>query len=228
MKYEIKGGAFPVVELIMNSGDVIVSEAGAMAWRDPSITCESNVDGGIKQLFGRALSGETLMLNHYTASKDNSRIAFSSCVPGSIVAVEVKEGQPLICQKHAFLAAVGNVELSVHFNNRARVGLFAGEGFIMEKISGNGIVFLEIDGSVYDYDLVEGEKMIVSTGHLVSMSSTCSIDVEMINGAKNIFFGGEGFFNTVITGPGKVTVQTMPISKIGHAVNPYISHPESK
>lgn len=225
--YEIKGGTFPIVEFNLKTGEKIISEAGAMAWRDPSITMETTSDGGFKKVLGRLFSGEKLFHNIYTATKDNTKISFASCIPGTIKAVEIKEGQSLICQKSSFLLAVGDVELSVFFNKKLGAGLFGGEGFIMQKISGNGIAFIEIDGSAYEYELKEGEKLVVSTGHLVSMSDTCAIDIEMVNGAKNIFLGGEGLFNTVITGPGKVTVQTMPVAKLARAINPYITHPEA-
>lgn len=227
LKYEIKGGAFPIVEFNLKTGERIISEAGAMAWKDPSIAMETTSDGGITKVIGRFFSNEKLFHNIYTATKDESKIAFASCVPGTIKAIEIKEGQSLICQKSSFLLAVGDVELSVFFNKKIGAGLFGGEGFIMQKISGNGLAFIEIDGSMYEYELQPEEKLAVSTGHLVSMSETCTIDIEMINGVKNIFLGGEGLFNTIITGPGKVTVQTMPIAKLARSVDPYISHPES-
>lgn len=227
MTYEIKGGNFPVVEFNMKSGDQIISEAGAMCWRDPSITMETSSNGGFKKVIGRLFSGEKLFHNIFTATNNDSKISFASCVPGLIKAVEIKAAESLICQSSSFLLAIGDVEMSVHFNKKIGAGLFGGEGFIMQKISGEGMVFLEIDGSAFEYEIEAGEKLIVSTGHLVSMSETCSIDIESVGGAKNIFLGGEGLFNTVITGPGRVTLQTMPIAKLGRAVNPYISHPES-
>lgn len=227
INYEIKGGSFPLVEFNLKTGDKIISESGAMAWKDPSITMETTSDGGFKKVIGRLLSNEKLFHNIYTATKDESKIAFVSCIPGAIKAIEIKEGQSFICQKSSFLLAIGDVELSVFFNKKIGAGLFGGEGFIMQKISGNGIAFIEIDGSMYEYELQSGEKLAISTGHLVSMSESCSIDIEMVNGVKNIFLGGEGLFNTIITGPGKVIVQTMPIAKLARSINPYISHPEA-
>lgn len=228
MKYEIKGGSFPVVEVTLQKGEKVVSESGAMCWRDPSITMETNSDGGVGKVLGRLFTGEKLFHNHFTATQDNSKITFGSCIPGAIKAIEIKEGQSFICQKTAFLFAIGDVELSVHFNKKLGVGFFGGEGFIMEKITGNGIAFIEIDGTDFEYELGAGERLVISTGHLVSMSESCSIDVETIKGLSNIFLGGEGLFNTVVTGPGKVTVQTMPIAKLANAVNPYIIHPEAR
>lgn len=223
--FEIKGGSFPIVEFNLKAGDKIISEAGAMAWKDPSITMDTTSDGGFKKVIGRLFTGEKLFHNIYTATRDNTKISFASCVPGTIRAVEIKDGQSLICQKPSFLLAVGDVELSVFFNKKLGAGIFGGEGFLMQKVSGNGIVFIEIDGSSYEYELGVNERFIVSTGHLVSMSETCSIDIEMVSGAKNIFLGGEGLFNTVIK-PGRVTVQTMPIAKLARSINPYIVHPE--
>lgn len=228
MNYEIKGGAFPVVELTVNNGVKVITEAGAMCWRDPSFSMETTSNGGIGKVIGRLFSGEKLFHNIYTSQKDGSKISFNSCVPGSIMAVEIKEGQNLICQKGSFLLAVGNVELSIHWNKKFGAGLFGGEGFIMQKISGNGIAFIEIDGSSFTYDLVENQKLYISTGHLVSMSETCQIDIESVGGLKDMFLGGEGFFNTVITGPGRVVVQSMPVFKLARSINPHITHPESR
>ena len=137
--------------------------------------------------------------------------------------LEIKPGQSLICQKSAFLAGYGNLELGVHFNKKIGVGLFGGEGFIMQKITGEGIVFLEIDGSTITHQLAAGEKLVVSTGYLVSMSESCQINVEAVKGVKNIFFGGQGLFNTIITGPGVVTTQTMPMYKMANSLGAFMS-----
>lgn len=223
MNYEIKGGSFPIVEVTLNRGERVISESGAMCWKDSSITMSTTSNGGVSKVVGRLFTGEKLFHNIFTAVEDNSKITFGSCIPGSIKAIELRNGEAIICQKGAFLFALGDIELSVHFNKRLGTGFFGGEGFMMQKISGNGIVFIEIDGSEFEYNLEPGQKMSVSTGHLVSMSESCSLDVEMVKGVKNIFFGGEGLFNTTITGPGKITVQTMPIAKLASSISPYFS-----
>ena len=222
MKYEIKGGSFPIVECTLNSGEAMITQSGSMCWMDSSMQMETSSNGGLGKIVGRLFTKEKLFQNIYTATKDGAKITFGTCVPGSIMAVELKDGQSIICQKSAFLASYGNVELSTFFNKKIGAGLFGGEGFIMQKITGNGIVFIEIDGSSVEFDLKEGEQKILSTGYLVSMDETCQIDIQTVKGIKNIFLGGEGLFNTVITGPGKVIVQTMPLARLAGSIIPYL------
>ncbi len=222
MNYEIKGGSFPIVECTLKNGESMITQSGSMCWMDPSITMETSSNGGIGKVVGRLFTREKLFQNIYTSTKDDSKIAFGTCVPGSIMAVTLTGGQSVVCQKSAFLASYGNIELSTFFNKNIGVGLFGGEGFIMQKLTGEGVVFLEIDGSSMVFDLKEGERMVLSTGYLVSMSETCSIDVQTVKGLKNIILGGEGIFNTVITGPGKVIVQTMPLPKLANSIYPFL------
>ena len=211
MKYEIIGGNLPAVICHMSRGEKIVCESGGMSWMDDAFTMETS-GGGIGKMFGRMFSGETMFRNIYTANRDGD-IAFSSSFPGQIIAVQVTPGNPVIAQKRAFLACDPGVETSVFFQKKLGAGVFGGEGFIMQKFEGNGIVLLEVDGSIKEYNLAAGQRVIMDTGHLVMMEGTCSMDIERIKGAKNIVFGGEGLFNTVVSGPGKITIQTMPIEK---------------
>lgn len=227
MDYEIIGGSFPIVECTLKSGHSMITQSGSMAYMDPSITMETSSNGGLKKVVGRLFTNEKLFQNIYTATKDGSKIAFGTCVPGSIMAVRVTNGKSLICQKSAFLASYGNIELATFFNKKIGAGLFGGEGFIMQKITGDGIVFIEIDGSNKEFNLKDGEQLILSTGYLVSMDETCKIDVQTVKGIKNIFLGGEGLFNTIITGPGKVVVQTMPLPKLANSIYPYLPQPTS-
>ena len=222
MKYDIKGGSFPIVECTLKNGEAMITQSGSMCWMDSNITMETSSNGGLGKIVGRLFTREKLFQNIYTANKDGAKIVFGTCVPGSIMAVELKEGKSIVCQKSAFLASYGNIELSTFFNKKIGVGIFGGEGFIMQKITGEGIVFLEVDGSSEEFVLKEGEQKVLSTGYLVSMDETCSIDVQVIKGAKNIFLGGEGIFNTVITGPGKVIVQTMPLVRLANSIIPYL------
>ena len=222
MNYEIKGGSFPIVECTLAAGQSMITQSGSMCWMDPTITMETSSNGGFGKVVGRLFTKEKLFQNVYTSQKDGSKIAFGTCVPGSIMAVKLTGGQSIICQKSAFLASYGNIELSTFFNKKIGVGIFGGEGFIIQKITGEGIVFIEIDGSMKEFELAENEQLILSTGHLVFMSDTCSIDVKTVKGLKNIFLGGEGLFNTVVTGPGKVTVQTMPLPKLATCIIPYL------
>lgn len=222
MDYEIIGGSFPVVECTLKNGESMITQSGSMAWMDQSIKMETSSNGGLKKIVGRLFTNEKLFQNIYTATEDGAKIAFGTCVPGSIVAIKIEPGKSLICQKSSFLASYGNIELSTFFNKKIGVGIFGGEGFIMQRITGDGIVFIEIDGSNKEFDLKEGEQIVLSTGYLVSIDETCSMDVQTVKGFKNILLGGEGIFNTVITGPGKVVAQTMPLPKLANSLVPYL------
>ena len=222
MDYEILGGSFPVVECTLKNGESMITQSGSMAWMDPEITMNTSTNGGIGKVVGRLFTKEHLFQNIYTSQKDGAKIAFGTSVPGSIIAVKLQGGQSIVCQKSSFLASYGNVELSTFFNKKIGVGIFGGEGFIMQKLSGDGVVFIEIDGSNKEFVLEAGQKLVLSTGYLVSMDETCTIDVQTVKGLKNIFLGGEGIFNTVITGPGKVVVQTMPLPKLANSMVPFL------
>lgn len=212
MKYQIKGEPMPVVICELEAGESMITEKGSMAWMSPNIRMETSA-GGAGKAFGRLFSGEHIFQNVYTAEGGPGTIAFASSFPGGIIAIEVTPDKPIIAQKTAFLASTRGVELSVHFKKNVATGLFGGEGFIMQRISGNGLVFLEIDGSMMEYDLGPGQSMVVDSGYVAMCDATVQMDVQTVKGAKNIIFGGEGLFNTVLTGPGKVTLQTQPMSK---------------
>lgn len=222
MKYEIKGRDLPYVEITLNKGEKVVTESGYMCWMDDGFTMDTSTNGGFAKGLGRLFTGNKFFQNNYIAGADNLKITFASSMPGAIVAVPISDGQSLIVQKKSFLAAHGNIDSSVFFNKKIGSGLFGGEGFILQKITGEGTVFIEIDGAYAEYVLEKGQKLIISSQHLVSMSETCQMDIQTVKGLKNIFLGGEGLFNTVVTGPGKVYVQSMPISKLAGVIDPYI------
>ncbi len=222
MKYQIQGETLPVVICELEAGERMITEGGAMSWMSPNMKMETTSNGGIGKAFGRAFSGEKMFQNIYTAQGGPGMIAFASSFPGSIRAFEVSSGQDMIFQKSAFLASEAGVQLSMHFRKKLGAGFFGGEGFIMQKVSGEGIVFAEFDGHVIEYELEAGQQIVIDTGHLAAMSATCSMDIQNVPGVKNMLFGGEGLFNTVITGPGKVWLQTMPISNVAGALRPYI------
>ena len=182
----------------------------------------STAAGGIGKAFGRMFSGDSIFQNTYTAENGEGMIAFASSVPGSIRAVQITPDHPVIVQKRGFLASEQGVELSVFFQKRMAAGLFSGEGFIMQKLSGTGMAFLEIDGTTVEYELQPGQSMIVDSGNLALMDATCSMDIQSVKGVKNVLFGGEGFFNIRVTGPGKVVLQTMPISSIAASLIPFL------
>ena len=213
MQYEIKGGDMPVVICSLASGESMITEKGAMAWMSPNVKMETNA-GGLGKALGRMFTSESVFRNVYTAQGGAGSIAFASSFPGSIIAIEVTPDRPIIVQKSAFLASTDGIELSVFLQKKIGVAVFGGEGFVMQKISGSGTVFLEIDGSAIEYQLASGQQIIVDTGNLAMVEGGCSIDIQQVKGVKNVLFGGEGLFNTVVTGPGKITLQTMPLSNL--------------
>ncbi len=220
MQYELKGGNFPVVVCQLEKGEQMITEKGSMVWMSPVMEMET-VGGGLGKMFSKAFSGESMFQNIYTA-KANGIIAFGSSFPGKIMPLEVAPGKEYILQKTAFLASEAGVQLSIHFNKKIGAGLFGGEGFIMQKLSGNGIAFVEVDGELVEYTLAPGQQMIIDTGNVLGFESSVSIDIQQVKGLKNKMLGGEGFFNTVLTGPGKIWLQTMPVSGVASAIQPFI------
>ena len=204
IKYNIEGGNLPVVICQLEPGQSVCTESGAMSWMTPNIKMDSNTGGGLKKMFGRLITGDSLFMNEYTAVGGTGMIAFASSFPGSIIPDQITPGNALIVQKGAFLAMEKGLNLSIHIQKKLGKGLFGGEGFIMQKISGSGIAFLEIDGYCKEYRLGVGQSLIVDTGYLAAMTESCTLDIQPVKGAKNIFLGGEGLFHTKVTGPGTV------------------------
>ncbi|HJA67462.1 TIGR00266 family protein [Lachnoclostridium sp. An169] len=216
MRYEIKGETLPVVICYLEGGETMITERGSMSWMSPNMKMETTSNGGIGKALGRMFAGEALFQNRYTAMGGNGMIAFASSFPGQIREYQIAPGRELIVQKSGFLAAESGVELSVFFQKRLGAGFFGGEGFIMQRLSGQGMAFLEFDGHVVEYELQPGQQIVVDTGYLAAMDATCTMDVKAVPGLKNMVFGGEGIFNTIVTGPGHVWLQTMPISNVAN------------
>ncbi len=221
MKYEIKGTPLPVAICHLEADEKMITEKGSMSWMSPNMEMETNA-GGIGKALGRMFSGESMFRNTYTARGGEGMIAFASSFPGSIVPFEIAPGRELIVQKSGFLASESTVELSVHIQKKLGAGFFGGEGFIMQKLSGHGTAFVEFDGAVIEYELAAGQSMVLDTGYLAAMETTCNMEIQQVAGLKNKLLGGEGFFNTIVSGPGKVWIQTMPINKVAGAITPYI------
>lgn len=228
INYKIEGGSLPVVICYPEKGETLCTESGAMSWMSPNMKMETNSGGGAKKALGRLISGDSIFMNEYTAEGGPGMIAFASSFPGSIIPYEVTPSKGIIVQKGGFLAMEKGLDLSIHFQKKLGKGLFGGEGFIMQKITGSGIVFIEIDGHCKEYELAAGESIIVDTGYLAAMSDTCTMDIEAVKGVKNMLFGGEGLFNTKITGPGKVYIQSMPVNNLAQRLAPYVSAYVSK
>lgn len=222
MRYQIQGETLPVVICELEGGETMITEGGGMAWMSPNMKMETSTNGGVGKAFGRMFSGEAMFQNNYTAVGGAGMIAFASSFPGSIRAFEISPGNEMVFQKSAFLAGEAGVDVSIFFNKKVGAGLFGGEGFIMQKFSGNGTVFAEFDGHVVEYELQAGQQIVVDTGHLAGMTASCKMEIRTVPGVKNMIFGGEGFFNTVVTGPGRIWLQTMPISNVAGVLRPYL------
>ncbi len=219
MRYEIRGGEFPVVICSLNDGEAMITERGSMVWQTPNISMETR-GGGLGKMFSRAFSGDSMFQNIYTA-RGSGTIAFGTSFPGRILPMEIGPGREIVLQKRSFLASTPGVNLEITFNKKLGVGLFGGEGFIMQRLSGTGLAFVEIDGDVYEIELAPGEQLIADTGNVAGFEASVQMDIRQVPGLKNKFFGGEGLFNTLLTGPGKVWLQTMPISGVAAALSPY-------
>ena len=214
METRISGDSLPVVICKLNKGEQVITEKGGMSWMSNGFNMETNTNGGLLKGLGRALSGESIFMNTYTATEDGAEIAFASSFPGRILEFNLAQGQSIIAQKSAFLCSEKTVNLSMHFQKKFGAGMFGGEGFIMQKIDGPGKVFLEIDGDVVEKTLAPGEVLKVDNGYVAAMDASVQMNIETVKGMKNILLGGEGLFLTTLIGPGKVYLQTMPVSNL--------------
>ncbi len=216
MRYEIKGEPLPVALVYLEGGESVMCQKGAMSWMTPNMKMATGT-GGIGKAFSKMFSGESMFQNTYTSEGGPGMIAFASSVPGSIIPFDISQGD-MIVQKGGYLASEPSVEFSIAFQKKIGAGFFGGEGFIMQRLHGKGIALVEIDGYVVEYDLQAGQQMVIDTGYLAAMTGTCTMDIQTVKGIGNALFGGEGLFNTVVTGPGKIYLQTMPISQLAGAV----------
>ncbi len=208
MRYEIIGKTVPAVEFTLNRGESIYSQRGGMTWQTDGINMKTNARGGVMKSLGRMFTGESIFMNTYTANVDGAKVAFATTVPGDIVSVNVGENNGFTVQKSAFLCAEPGVDMSIAFTKKFSAGLFGGEGFILQKAKGNGMLFLEVDGDPVERILAPGEVLKVDTGNVVGFESTVSYEIETVKGLGNIFLGGEGLFLTKLVGPGRVIIQS--------------------
>ncbi len=209
MDYKIIGKTVPVVEMKLNKGETVYTQSGGMTYQSEGIEMATNTHGGIMKGIGRMFAGESMFMANYTAKKDDATIAFASTVPGAIIPVDLsKVPQGLTIQKGAFLCAENAVETQVTLTKKLSAGLFGGEGFILQKAHGNGMLFLEVDGDAIEKDLEPGEVLKVDTGNVVAFDSNVKYEIETVKGLGNIFLGGEGLFLTKLVGPGKVILQS--------------------
>lgn len=217
MEYQIQGGTFPVVICTLKNGEQMVTESGSMLWMTPNFEMQTS-GGGMGKMISRVFAGERIFQNIFTAHGDGM-IAFGSSFPGRILPLKLTGERGYILQKRAFLASEIDVQLSIHFNKKIGIGFFGGEGFIMQKVTGRGMAFIEVDGDIVEYTLCEGEEMIVDTGNVLGFEETVNMDIQQVAGLKNKMLGGEGFFHTRLKGPGKIWIQTMPISSVARAMS---------
>lgn len=223
MKYEVLGDTMPVVEITFEQrGESMYTQSGGMAWMTEGVAMDSNMKGGIGKAFGRMFSGESLFMATYKAEQADTKVAFASTVAGEILPIDMSYSRGLICQKGAFLCAEESVDLSVAFSKKFSAGLFGGEGFILQKVTGTGMVFLEVDGNKVEKILAPGEVIKVDTGNVVAFDESVQYEIETVKGLKNIFLGGEGLFLTKLTGPGKVILQTQNFNEFAGRIARYI------
>ncbi len=222
MEYQIRGTVMQSVEVSLQQGESVYTEAGGMAWMTSNIGMETNMKGGMMGALKRAVAGESLFMTTYTSQSDGGFVTFTLEVPGTIIPMELAAGQSVICQRDAFMCAESSVELDMHVTRKLGAGLFGGEGFILQKVTGPGTAFFEITGETMQYDLEAGQSLKVDPGHLAMMDPTVSFDITRIKGVTNVLFGGEGLFLADITGPGRVWLQTMPLSNLAASLGRYI------
>ena len=223
MKYRVLGDTMPAVEILFEQkGESMYTQSGGMAWMTEGISMDSNMKGGLGKAFGRMFSGESLFMATYTAERSDTMIAFASTVAGEILPVNLNERGGMICQKGAFLCAEESVNLEVTFSKKISAGLFGGEGFILQKITGSGMVFLEVDGNKVEKELAPGEVLKVDTGNVVAFDESVQYEIETVKGLKNIFLGGEGLLLTKLTGPGRVVLQTQNFNEFAGRIARFI------
>ncbi|MFP4323158.1 MAG: TIGR00266 family protein [Anaerolineales bacterium] len=218
MQYNIKGDVIQTLDIRLSAGEAVFTELGGMAWMTDGIEMKTSGRGGIGKMLGRAFSGESLLLTTYTAESDGAMIAFTPEYMGNIIPVELGAGESIIAQRDAFMCGTDGVDVSIHFKRKIGAGLFGGEGFILQKCTGPGTVFVEMYGEVVDYTLKPGQRLQIDPGHIAMYEPTVDYDIKMVKGFRNIFLGGEGLFLATLTGPGKVWLQTQPLLNLAMAV----------
>ena len=221
MRYEVTGTTMQTVSIDLAQGESLYSQTASMAWMSPSIRMDTHTGGGIFAGIKRALAGGGIFITEFTA-ESSGHIAFAPRFPGQIVPVTLAPGQALICRKETFLCAEKTVELEIAFQQRLGAGFFAGEGFIMQKVTGPGTVFLDLSGEVVEKTLAPGEQLLVHAGHVGMQEPSVDIDIKMMRGFRNVLFGGEGLFLATLTGPGKIWLQSMPIMNLAEEIGRYL------
>ncbi len=222
MRYEIHGTVMQSLDVFLDQGEKVFTESGGMAWMIGNINMETNTKGGVMAGLGRKLAGESLFMTTYTCDGSKGMIAFTPEGPGKVVPMELAAGETLICQKDAFMCAEDTVTLEMHFRKHLGAGLFGGEGFILQKITGPGTAFLEIPGEVRSYTLKEGQQIKVDPGHIAAFDLSVQYNIEAVKGLKNILFSGEGLFLATLSGPGRIWLESLPLSNLAQKLARYL------
>jgi uncharacterized protein (TIGR00266 family) len=222
MRYEILGTLLQSVDVHLSQGESMYTESGGMAWMRGDIEMKTSTKGGLMAGLGRKLAGESLFMTTYTCRSGEGLVVFTPEAPGKVLDFQLTPGQSLICQKDAFMCAEASVKLEMHFRKKLGAGLFGGEGFILQKVTGPGTVFLEIPGEVREYTLVAGETVQVDPGHIALFEPTVSYDITTVKGVTNILFSGEGLFLAKLRGPGRIWLQTLPLSNLAGKLARYM------
>lgn len=227
MEYYITGEVMQTLDIRLRAGESVFTESGGMAWMTGDIEMTTDTRGGLLKGLGRSLAGESLFMTTYKCGSGSGMVVFTPESPGKILPFELAPGQSLICQKDAFMCASDTAKLEMHFRKRLGAGLFGGEGFILQKVTGPGMVFLEIAGEMRDYVLGSGQVMKVDPGHIALYEPTVDYDIQRVKGVKNILFGGEGLFLATLKGPGKIWLQSMPLSNLAGKLARYLPSTKS-
>ncbi len=227
MEHTIQGGTLPVLILTLQEGEQVVTEAGGMSWKTPNVAMATNMKGGLGKALGRKLTGESMFLNTYTCEGGPGQLACASSFPGSIMSFELAAGESIVCQKQAFLCATPSINMEVHMRQKLGVGLVGGEGFLLQRMTGPGKVFLEITGSFVKYTLGAGQQLVIDPGHMAVQDASVTTEITRVKGVKNIFLGGEGLFLATVTGPGDIYLQTMTAQNFAGRLIPYLPQQKS-
>lgn len=222
LRYKILGTTMQAVVLELPQGQAVFSERGGMSWMSANVSMQTNMEGGLGGAFKRMFSGESIFMVTFAATSGTAIVGFSAELPGKVVPLNLGPGQQMICQKDAFMVAERSVTLDIHFRRKLGAGFFGGEGFVMQRLTGPGLAFVELDGEVVEYTLEPGQVLKVDTGHVAMYEPTVSFDIEMVRGFKNVLFGGEGLFLTTLRGPGRVWLQTMPAMNLAKKLAQYM------
>ena len=223
MQAKIDGPVMQMVTVSLNKGEAIFTESGGMAWMTQGISMSTNTRGGLMKGLGRSLAGESLFMTTYTSDVDGAWMVLTPEAPSKVIELDLTDGQSMICQKDAFMCAETSVDMKMHFRKRLGAGFFGGEGFILQQITGPGKAWLEIPGETVQYTLKPGQTVKVDPGHIAAFEPTVNYDIETVKGIGNILFSGEGLFLATLSGPGKVILQTMPLSNLAAKLSKYIA-----